>query len=156
MNDDTPTLLPEYGALLGDLKERIRAAQIRAALSVSRELVLLYWHIGRAIQERQQTYGWGAQITRRLSADLRQAFPDNKGFSPRNLQYMRTFAGAYPDPEIAQQLLRDLPWGHIIYLLDSVPDPEMRAWYARQTVEHGWSRAILAHQVETALHAGRG
>jgi len=104
------SLVPEgYQALLGDLKERIRAAQTRAALSVNRELIALYGQIGWAIQQRQEEYGWGAQVIARLSSDLRQAFPGMKGFSPRNLQYMRTFAGAYPDTEIAQQLLRDVP-----------------------------------------------
>ena len=94
--DKGKAVVPEgYQALLGDLKERIRAAQARAALSVNRELILLYWRIGQAIRERQETHGWGAQVINRLSADLRLAFPDMKGFSPRNLQYMRTFAGIY-------------------------------------------------------------
>jgi len=100
---------PGYGELLSALKERIRAAQVRAALSVNRELVLLYWHIGRAIEDRQNVQGWGAQVIAHLWADLRRAFPDMKGFSPRNLQYMRTFAGAYPEPEFAQQLLHKFP-----------------------------------------------
>jgi len=145
-----------YQALLGDLKERIRAAQIRAALSVNRELVVLYWQIGRAIQQRQEEYGWGAQVIARLSADLRQAFPVMKGFSPRNLQYMRTLAGAYPDEAIAQQLLRDLPWGHMTHLLDRVSDPAARAWYAQQIVAHGWSRAVFLHHVDVGLYGRQG
>ena len=92
-------IVPEgYHALLGDLKERIRSAQIRAALSVNRELVLLYWNVGCEIAVRQQEYGWGAQVIDRLSADLRRAFPDMRGFSPRNLRYVRVFAAAYPTP----------------------------------------------------------
>lgn len=150
-------LVPEgYQALLGDLKERIRSAQVRAALQVNRELILLYWQIGRAIQERQEQYGWGAQVIRRLSSDLRQAFPEMKGFSPRNLQYMRTFAGTYPDPDFAQQLLRDLPWGHITHLLDRVPEASVRDWYAAQALTHGWSRSILLHHVESDLYARQG
>jgi len=145
-----------YQALLGDLKERIRAAHLRAALSVNREVIALYWEIGRAIRERQEAYGWGAQVIARLSADLRRAFPGMKGFSPRTLQYMRTFAGAYPDAEIAQQLLRDLPWGHITHLLDRVPDPTARAWYAREAVTQGWSRALLLQQVARDLYRRQG
>jgi predicted nuclease of restriction endonuclease-like (RecB) superfamily len=145
-----------YQALLGDLKERIRGAQVRAALSVNREVITLYWEIGRAIQERQEEHGWGAQVIARLSADLRRAFPDMKGFSPRTLQYMRTFAGAYPDREIAQQLLRDLPWGHITHLLDRVSDPAARDWYAREAVTQGWSRSLLLHQVEGDLYHRQG
>lgn len=144
-------LVPEgYPELLRDLKERIRAAQIRAALSVNRELIALYWQIGRAILVRQQEYGWGAQVIDRLSADLRHTFPDMRGFSPRNLQYMRTFANTYPDEPIAQQLAAQLPWGRIMRLLDTVPDPDARAWYAQKAVEHGWSRAILTHQIEAS------
>ncbi len=112
---DTRALLPEgYGELLGDLKERIHAAQIKAALSVNRELIALYWQIGRAIGERQETRGWGTQVIDRLSADLRHAFPDMRGFSPRNLRYMRTFAAAYPEPDFWQQAAANLPWGHVI------------------------------------------
>jgi len=155
--DKGKAVVPEgYQVLLGDLKERIRAAQVRAALSVNRELILLYWRIGQAIRERQETHGWGAQVINRLSADLRLAFPDMKGFSPRNLQYMRTFAGVYLDPEIAQQLLRDLPWGHITHLLDRVSAPNARDWYARQAIAHGWSRAMLLHHIESKLYQRQG
>ncbi len=146
----------DYQALLGDLKERIRAAQTRAALSVNRELIGLYWQMGRAIQQRQEEHGWGAQVIAQLSSDLRQAFPGMKGFSPRNLQYMRTFAGAYPDAEIAQQLLRDVPWGHLTHLLDRVPDPEARAWYAGEAIAQGWSRSLLLHHVTGDLYRRHG
>jgi len=152
MIDDPGLFGEEYARLLDDLRTRIRGARIRAALSVNRELVLLYWRIGRAIAARQEAHGWGAQVIARLSADLRRAFPDMKGFSPRNLQYMRTFAGAYPDELIAQQVAAQLPWGHLMRLLDTVSDPDARAWYARKAVEHGWSRAILGHQIEGRLY----
>jgi len=150
-------LIPKgYKELLGDLKERIGAAQVRAALSINRELVGLYWHIGRAIAARQEEHGWGAQIIVRLSADLPQTFPEMKGFSARNLQYTRTFASAYPDEAIAQQVAARLPWGHVMRLLDTVSDPEARAWYARKAAEDGWSRAILAHQIGGKLYERQG
>jgi len=150
-------VMPEgYHTLLGALKERIRSAQTRAALSVNRELVLLYWTIGREIAERQEEHGWGAQVIARLSADLRQAFPDMKGFSPRNLRYMRAFAAAYPEPDFWQQAAANLPWGHVMRLLDTVPALEARTWYAQQAVEHGWSRAILAHHIDGKLYDRQG
>jgi len=150
-------VMPEgYHTLLGTLKERIRAAQTRAALSVNRELVLLYWTIGREIAERQEEHGWGAQVIARLSADLRQAFPEMKGFSPRNLRYMRAFAAAYPEPDFWQQAAANLPWGHVMRLLDTVPALEARTWYAQQAVEHGWSRAILAHHIDGKLYDRQG
>ncbi len=150
-------LIPEgYKELLGDLKERIRAAQVRAALSVNRELIALYWQIGRAISDRQETHGWGTQVIDRLSADLRHTFPDMRGFSPRNLRYMRAFAAAYPESDFWQQAAANLPWGHVMRLLDTIPDPSTRAWYAREAVAHGWSRAILTHQIEARLYERQG
>ena len=155
--DKGKAVAPEgYQALLGDLKERIRAAQVRAALSVNRELILLYWQIGQAIRERQETHGWGTQVIDRLSTDLRHAFPDMKGFSPRNLRYMRAFAAAYPTPDFLQQAAANLPWGHIMRLLDTTPDSIERDWYARQAVVHGWSRAMLGHHIESNLYQRQG
>ena len=101
-----------YAALLASLQERIRGAQVRAALSVNRELVLLYWQIGREILIQQDAQGWGAKVIDRLSQDLRQAFPEMKGFSARNLKYMRAFAEAWPDEPFVQQVAAQIPWFH--------------------------------------------
>jgi len=103
----------DYPRLLVQLKERIRSAQVKAALSVNRELVLLYWRIGGDILERQNQAGWGAKIIDQISADLRKEFPESKGFSARNLKYMRAFAEAWPDEPIVQQLVAQIPWGHL-------------------------------------------
>src|ERR671933_662456 len=98
MTDETRIAVPpEYGPFLEDLKERIRTAQVRAALSVNRELVLLYWQIGRRILAAQEAQGWGAKVIDRLSTDLRREFPGMKGFSRSNLLYMRAFAEAWRD-----------------------------------------------------------
>ena len=97
-------LLPSgYLEVLEDIKERVRTARIRASLSVNRELIILYWEIGRLILERQEAEGWGAKVIDRLSVDLNREFPDQKGFSARNLKYMRKFAENYPAREIVQQ-----------------------------------------------------
>jgi len=146
----------DYETLLKTLKERIRSAQVRAALAVNRELVLLYWQIGSAILQQQQQQGWGAKVIDRLSADLRSAFPDIKGFAARNLRYMRAFAEAYPNPEMVQQVVAEIPWGHHVRLLDRTKDPKERFWYIQQTVEHGWSRNVLIHQMEQDLYHRQG
>src|SRR5436190_15817941 len=112
MPDPIARQLEGYDDFLRDLKERIRSAQVRAALAVNRELVLLYWQIGRDILARQQQRGWGARVIDRLAADLHQAFPEMQGFSRRNLKYMRAFAEAWPDEPIVQQAAAQIPWFH--------------------------------------------
>ncbi|MHB1301418.1 MAG: PDDEXK nuclease domain-containing protein [Burkholderiales bacterium] len=146
------TAPPEgYADWLSDLKVRIHSAQQRAALAVNRELVFLYWQIGRDILARQAQQGWGAKVIERLSQDLRTSFPEMKGFSPRNLKYMRAFAEAWPDEEFVQEVLAQLPWYHQLALLDKLPGPETRRWYAAKAIEHDWSRNILVMQIETRL-----
>lgn len=145
-----------YSALLEDLKHHIQAAQGRASLAVNRELVLLHWEIGDKILTSQKREGWGAKVIDRLADDLRQAFPGVLGFSRRNLLFMRAFAEAFPDVEIVKQVVSQIPWGHILRLLQMIKGYEERMFYIRQTIEHGWSRAILVHQVETGLHRRLG
>jgi predicted nuclease of restriction endonuclease-like (RecB) superfamily len=146
----------DYELFLKDLKQRIQAAQLRASLSVNRELVLLYWSIGKGILERQQHQGWGTKVIDRLATDLRKAFPEINGFSPRNLKYMRAFAEAWADEGIVQQLVAQIPWGHIVRILDYVKVPAEREWYIRQTIENGWSRNVLVHHIETSLYRRQG
>ena len=153
--DDTALPISAYTVLLEDLKTRIASAQVRAALAVNRELVLLYWQIGRSILLQQHQQGWGAKVIDRLARDLRHAFPDIKGFSPRNLKYMRAFAAAWPDESIVQQLAAQLPWFHNCVLLDKSIEPNVRVWYAQHAVEHGWSRNVLVHQIESNLYCYR-
>ena len=114
-----------YPELLSQLKDRIRSARLRAALSVNRELVLLYWSIGRDILARQSAEGWGTKVIDRLAADLRHAFPEMTGISPRNLKYMRAFAEAWPDEVIVRQLVAQLPRGHNTHLLDALKSPNV-------------------------------
>ena len=145
-----------YPALLKEIKERVRTAQVRAALAVSRELILLYWSIGRDILVRQNAEGWGAKIIDRLAKDLNAEFPGIEGFSPRSLKYMRAFAEAWTDETIVQQVAAQLPWGHHMVLLDRVKDHPTREWYLRAAVEYGWSRNILVHQITSRLHEREG
>ncbi|MDD2721006.1 MAG: PDDEXK nuclease domain-containing protein [Gallionella sp.] len=140
-----------YADWLGELKAQIHEAQQRAAQAINLELVCLYWKIGNAIVIRQNKQGWGAKVVDRLAHDLRSAFPDMQGFSVRNLKYMRAFAVAWPDEAFVQAVLHKLPWYHHLALLDKLPGPETRRWYAAKAIEHNWSRNILVMQIETRL-----
>jgi predicted nuclease of restriction endonuclease-like (RecB) superfamily len=189
----TDATLASYSALLDDLKGRIRTAQVRAALAVNRELMGLYWDIGRTIVERQAAEGWGKSVVERLAVDLQKEFPGESGFSGSNLWRMRSFYLAYAEgltnlaqpvrdlknanlerpvggvgaSELAQavreldgrnlpQAVAGIPWGHNLALIEKLKDPAERLWYARQTTEQGWSRAVLVHQIETDLYRRQG
>lgn len=145
-----------YRDLLVQLKTRIRTAQIRAAVAVNQELVQLYWGIGKEILTRQEKHGWGAKIIEQLGTDLRRAFPEMRGLSPRNIKYMRAFAEAWPEESIVQQAVAQLPWGHNVRLLDMVKKPAERLWYTEQAIQHGWSRNVLVLQIESRLYRRQG
>lgn len=145
-----------YGPLLDELKQKISTERVRVVLAANSAMVLLYWDIGRTILERQQQQGWGAKVIDRLSADLREAFPDMSGLSARNLKYMRAFAQAWPDRAIVQEALAQITWYHNITLLEKLDHAEERLWYAAKTRENGWSRNILAMQISGQLHLRSG
>lgn len=138
----------DYGRLLADLKQRIAQQRLRVVLASNAALLELYANIGRAILARQSAEGWGAKIIDRLSTDLKAAFPDMTGLSPRNLKYMRAFAAAWPKRSIVQAPLAQLSWNHHQALLDKLKNATDRLWYAGQAAQHGWSRNILALQIE--------
>lgn len=168
-----PSVIPAgYDAVLADLKSRIRAAQIRAAQSVNQELLWLYFDIGFELHRRTQREAWGSSVIDRLSADLHRAFPEMTGFSPRNLRRMRAFYEAYPLSPAHQEIwpravakfdlvtwppaVAKLPWAHNVILLEKCKAPDDRAWYAAAALEHGWSRDILALQIDSGLHERQG
>lgn len=147
MNDMTRN----YAAFLSDLKSKIASARNQAARTVNQELILLYWDIGQSILDKQEHEGWGKKIIQQLSKDLIHAFPEMKGFSQRNLDYMRNLARLWPDRQIAQQLAAKLGWGHNMLLMDKIPNDSDRLWYAKQAIENGWSRNVLLMQIESNL-----
>ena len=150
-------LLPHgYGDLLATIKTRVRSARLSAALASNRELILLYWDIGRMILERQAEAGWGAKVVDKLARDLRAEFTKMRGFSPRNLKYMRAFAEAWPELEFVQQVAAQIPWFHNCLIIERIVSVKNREWYMRKTLEHGWSRNVLAIQIESALHSREG
>lgn len=149
------TALEGYAEFLQAVKERVQSAQVRAALAVNSELVLLYWGIGRDILTRQREQGWGAKIIDRLSSDLIRDFPQMKGFSTRNLKYMRAFAEAWHEEPFVQEVLAQITWYHNIALLEKISDSQERVWYAEQTSQNGWSRNVLVHQIGAIYTGGR-
>ena len=153
-----PSLIPSdaYALFLSGLKERIRKAQTKAALAVNQELILLYWQIGTEILQRQDAEGWGSKVIGRLAKDLKRDFPELKGFSSRNIKYMRSFAEAWPDEEFVHQLGAQIPWKHNCVLIEKVKDPQARRWYIEQTIQNGWSRNILTMQIESNLYQRQG
>lgn len=137
-----------YVEVLEGVKREVSQARARSVLAVNRELICMYWRIGRMVDERSE---WGSRFVESLSHDIRVAHPGIKGFSVRNLKYMRKFYREY-DYEFVQQLVAQIPWGHITHLLDKVPDRAIRDWYVHKTIEHGWSRAVLMHQISIRLY----
>jgi predicted nuclease of restriction endonuclease-like (RecB) superfamily len=138
----------DYLGLLTEIKERIRSAQYEALKAVNRELVGLYWDIGRMIVERQNSEGWGKSVVERLSADLRREFPGAGGFSIQNLWYMRQFYSEYHGNERLQPLVGEIAWAHNLAIMGKCKDPLEREFYLRMTRKFGWSKNVLIHQIE--------
>jgi predicted nuclease of restriction endonuclease-like (RecB) superfamily len=149
-------LTTAYPILLEELKKRICTERVRTTFAANASMLLLYWDIGQAILIRQANEGWGAKVIDRLSTDLRNAFPDMRGLSARNLKYMRTFSEAWPKRAIVQEALAQLPWYQNLALLEKLDTPDERLWYAAKTLEHGWSRNILVLQIQSQLHKRQG
>lgn len=145
-----------YNLVFSDLKQKVASSRYKAALSVNKELILLYHQIGIIILSSQKQHGWGAKIIDQLSQDLRSEFPEMKGFSTRNLKYMRKFAEEYPDIEFVQQVAAQLPWFHLATIMDRLKEKEDQIFYIKKALEHAWSRSIMVIQIETELHKRQG
>ena len=157
MSKGTIPALPEgYADWLTQLKGDITQARQRAALAVNAELVQLYHRLGGEIQQRQEAHGWGAKVIERLARDLKDAFPEMKGWSASNLKYMRFFAQHCPDRQFGQQPADQLPWFHVVTLLTKLDSPVEREWYAQQTVLQGWSRSTLELNIKSRLQQRQG
>lgn len=144
--------LPDaYGATLEEIKRHLQQARVRSVLAANTEVIAAYWQTGQIIVQRQLEQGWGAKVIDRLSSDLRQAFPGMEGLSARNLLSMKLLAQAFPAGVIAKQPVSQLPWGHIVRLLQMVKEPAMREFYIEQTISHGWSRSIMEMQIVQRL-----
>lgn len=146
----------DYAAWVSSLKKRIAGARQKALLSANAEQIKLYHEIGRDILDRQNRQGWGAKVIDRLSADLREAFPDMKGLSSRNLKYMSFFAKTCPDLQVGQQSAAQLPWFHTVILITKLSDPVVREWYAREAIKQAWPRDMLELHIKSQLHLRQG
>jgi len=146
----------DYNSFLSKLKEEIKTSQIKASISVNKEMILLYWRIGKEILSNQEKLGWGAKVIDQLSLDLKKSFPEMKGFSSRNLKYMRKFSQSYPDQKFVQQVAAQIPWFHNCILIDKIKNEEVRIWYINKTIENNWSRNVLVHQIESGLYELQG
>jgi predicted nuclease of restriction endonuclease-like (RecB) superfamily len=141
-----------YASTLQDIKTHLRSARVRAVLAANPIVIEAYWHTGRIILQRQREAAWGAKVIDRLAADLREAFPDMGGLSARNLLAMKIFAREFPDGPIAQQPVAQLPWGHVLQIIQRLKNPAARHFYIREAITHGWSRSILETQIRGQLH----
>lgn len=155
MNTDV-THTKDYVTFLNSIKKDIQTSRIRAVLSVNKELISLYWRIGKGVLEKQSELGWGSKVIEQLSLDLKHSFPDIKGFSKQNLWYMRQFASEYGENEILQQAIGEIPWGHNIDIFTKLKDNNIRFWYIKKTIENGWSRNVLVMNIEAGTHLKLG
>lgn len=140
-----------YLDFIEEIKNEIRNQRISIVLNANSSMICLYWNIGKAILEKQKKEGWGAKVIDRMSQDLKEAFPDMTGFSPRNIKYMRKFAESWPDFEFVQRVVAQIPWRSNLSLLDKLADEESRIWYASRTIEYGWSKSVLDFQIQNGL-----
>lgn len=144
--------IQDYSKVLQAIMQEIKAGQHRAILAINKELIFLYWSIGRIILLHQQKEGWGSKVIDRLARDISSEFPELKGFSARNLKYMRKFAEEYDDSIFVQEVLAQITWYHNITLIEKTKNLSERKWYIQKTIENGWSRNVLVHQIETNLY----
>jgi len=142
----------DYIRFLGEIKKRIVSARIAAYRRLNRGLIKLYWDIGREIIAKQEKFGWGKSIVEKLSHDLRQGFPGTQGYSVQNLWYMRQFYLEYKDAPNLQQLVGEIPWGQNIVIMQRVKDPKAKVYYIKATLQLGWSRNVLIHQIDAEAH----
>ena len=170
-----PDVSKNYVDVINGLKQKIHSTRLQTVIAVNAQMLAIYWEIGNTILAQQKADGWGTKIIKRLSNDLKLEFPDMKGLSERNLVYMQTFASNYPyfsitqealaqnepstenrDSIITQAILAKLTWYHHITLLDKVKDAEEKLFYIKETIQNGWSRDLMVHQIESGLFHRRG
>lgn len=147
----------DYKAFIQNIKLRVKTAQIKAAVTVNQELLRLYWDLAALMVEKQKATAWGDGFLQQMSQDLQAEFPDMKGFSKRNLEVMRQWYRFWVEqPAIAQQLVAQIPWGHNLVIIGKIKDTEEALFYVQKTVQNGWSRAVLTHQIESRLYQRQG
>ena len=147
----------DYKAFIQDIKQRVQSAQIKAAVSVNQELLRLYWDLAERIVAKQRESAWGEGFLMQMSRDLQAEFPGMKGFSKRNLELMRQWYQFWSaEPVFAQQLVAQIPWGHNLVIISKIKNAEEALFYIQKNLQNNWSRAVLTHQIESALYQRAG
>lgn len=150
----------EYKKWIEELKSEIQKSQIKAAISVNRTLLDLYWRIGKSISEKINQGNWGTSVVENASKDLRNHFPNQQGFSRSNLFSMRKWYEFYAtsglEIEKVQQLVGQIPWGHNVLIITKADNIEEAVFYINKTVENNWSRAVLEHQIDLDFYNRSG
>lgn len=147
---------PRYKETIEWLKTSIIATPERAAIALNQVVLLHYYEIGKHILDRQEQEGWGASVIDQIATDLKTTFPNKKGYSARNLRYMRSFASSFSSEELHRSGVLKVPWGHIMKILDVSKDSQERTFYISETVNYGWSQSVLAHHISTDLYRRQG
>jgi predicted nuclease of restriction endonuclease-like (RecB) superfamily len=146
-------LIPNgYKDLLGKIKQRIRSAQYEALKVVNKELISLYWDIGRIIDEQQREKSWGRSVVETLAKDLQSEFPGIQGFSAQNLWYMRQFYRTYENNQKLQPLVGEISWAKHLIIMSKCKDDLEREFYIRMTKKFGWTKNVLIHQIENQTY----
>lgn len=141
--------ISKYKEILENVKKEIIKSQYRAMQIVNKELIFMYWHIGKIILENGK---WGNKFIDNLSIGLKMEFPNIQGFSIRNLKYMKKIALEYPDFEFVQEVLAQITWYHNVILMDKIKNTEERKWYINETIKNGWSTNVLKNQIKNKLY----
>ncbi len=145
----------DYTALLGEIKDHIRSAQYEALRAVNKQLISLYWDIGRLIVERQRVAGWGHSVVEQLAADVRTEFPGIQGFSAANVWRMKSFYETYAGNEKLAPMVRECSWTHNLVIVEKCKDDLEREFYLRMTKAYGWTKNVLIHQIENQTYQKR-
>lgn len=154
---DNPIKTDNYKAFIQDIKQRIQTAQIKAAVAVNQELLRLYWDLAERIVSKQQESAWGDGFLLQMSRDLQSEFPDMKGFSLRNLKYMRQWYQFWLSSDlIGQQLVAQIPWGHNLVIISKIKNTDEAIFYVQKIIQNNWSRVVLTHQIESDLYQRAG
>lgn len=139
----------DFKKIIGNIKEEILNAQIKAIQQINSNLIMLYFRLGKIVSENKK---YGNNFTKQVSIELKLTFPNIKGFSERNIRSMRLFYEEYKDDVIWQQLVAKLPWGHNLLLIEKIKDKKIRKIYAENAIKNGWSRNVLALQIDAEFH----
>jgi predicted nuclease of restriction endonuclease-like (RecB) superfamily len=143
----------DYISFLKTVRSEIQSARIRAARTVNKELISLYWKIGEIIVQKQEELGWGKSVVEQLSKDICKEFDGIKGYSPQNLWNMRQFYLEYRDTPKLQQLVGEIPWGHNLLIINKIKQEDAREYYIRASAEYGWSRNVLLNQIKADAYS---